>query len=109
MAEAATCKGYIARHIDEVEPVRSVCGSSTRVITSKDSDVASLHLTHIKDSQKHYHKRITEIYYVLEGSGTLEVGDEEIALTPGMTVLIEPGVPHRGSGDFKAAIVSVPP
>jgi len=37
------------------------------------------------------------------------VGDEEVQLTPGMTVLIEPGLPHRGKGDFKAAIVSVPP
>jgi len=109
MAEMTTTKRYIARHVDEVEPVRSVCGSSTRVLTGKDTQVASLHITHIKDSQKHYHKRITEIYYILEGSGALEVGDEEVQLTPGMTVLIEPGLPHRGKGDFKAAIVSVPP
>ncbi len=31
-----------------------------------------------------------------------------ISLTPGMVVMIKPGVPHRGYGNFKAMIVGVP-
>lgn len=103
-----TTKGYVARHMSEVEPVPCPCGSSTRIISSKDTGEASFHVTHIKDSIKHYHKKTTEIYHILEGEGVLEIGDDKVELSPGMTVLIEKGTPHRGYGDFKTTVVCIP-
>lgn len=35
-------------------------------------------------------------------------GNDIIGLTLGIVVMIRPGVPHRGYGDFKAMIVGVP-
>jgi len=99
---------YIVRNIKDVEPVPCPCGSSTRIITRKDTDVANLHVTHIQDSKKHYHKNCTEYYYILEGGGKMELGDDVVDLEPGVTILIPPGVPHRGYGDFRALIVGVP-
>jgi len=107
--QAETAKAWVARALEEVTPVRSRCGSSTRVLTATDNPTASLHITHIQDSEKHYHKKIAEFYYVVEGTGRLELDEEEIELRPGVAVYIPPGVRHRGKGDFTAAIFCVPP
>ncbi|RJP23470.1 MAG: cupin domain-containing protein [Candidatus Omnitrophota bacterium] len=94
--------------MQEVAPVPCPCGSSTRIITAKDTAAASFHVTHIRDSTRHYHKKTTEIYHILEGEGVLEIGGDSVPLTPGQTVLIEAGTPHRGYGDFKTIVVAVP-
>ena len=101
-------KEYIVRHIEDVEPVPCPCGSSTRIITRKDTPVANLHVTVIRDSQKHYHKGCTEYYYILEGGGKMELDDDVVDLRPGTAIVIPPGVAHRGFGDFRALIVGVP-
>ena len=45
--------------------------------------LATVHLTEISaDSRSHYHKKMTEIYTVLEGEGYLELDGEKI---PGIT------------------------
>lgn len=103
-----TTKGYVVRHKDDVAPTPCPCGSATRIITRDDTPVAGFHITHIQDSKRHYHKNTTEIYHILEGKGVLEIGGDKIELSPGVTVLIEPGTPHRGYGDFKTIVVPVP-
>lgn len=108
MSTNTILKGYVARHINEVEPVPCPCGSSTRIISSEDTNEASFHVTHIKDSIKHYHKNTTEIYHILEGEGVLEIADDKVELSPGMTVLIEKGTHHRGYGDFKTTVMCIP-
>jgi len=101
-------KGYLVRKLSEVEPVPCLCGSSTRPITHEDTPVLNFHVTHIQDSHKHYHRECTEVYFILEGNGTLELNDDEVELEPGTVVLIERGTAHRGKGDFRAVIVGVP-
>lgn len=108
MEPIQTQPGYIVKHRDEIAPVPCPCGSSTRIITAQDTPAAGFHVTHIRDSQKHYHKKTTEIYYILEGNGFLEIGSDTIELKPGTTVLIHPGTPHRGYGDFQTIVVPIP-
>ena len=103
-----TNKGYIVRQQSDVAPVPCPCGSSTRIIQRQDTPVANLHVTHIQDSTKHYHKNCTEYYYILEGSGHMELGDDVVDLQPGTTIVINEGTPHRGYGDFKTIIVGIP-
>ena len=100
--------GCIVRHIRDVEPVPCPCGSSIRPITKADTPVANLHVTHIQDSRKHYHKNATEYYYILEGTGKMELDGDTIDLEPGQVIYIPPGVAHRGYGDFRAVIFGVP-
>jgi len=113
--EGEVSKPYLVKKLSEVETVPCLCGSSTRPITIKDTPLVNLHVTHIQDSAKHYHKECTEIYLVLEGSGVLELGwpgspegEGQVKLEPGVVVLIHPGTSHRGRGDFRAVIVGVP-
>ena len=101
-------KGYEARHLSDTTPVPCPCGQSWRIFTRKDGSAANIHVTSIQDSRRHYHKHCTEFYYILEGEGTLEVGDDSLKLTPGLLVRIDPGTPHRGHGDFKTLVIGVP-
>jgi len=102
-------KGYIVRNRNGIEPIACPCGSSIRLITKKDTSLANLHVTHITESRKHYHKKCTEMYYIIEGEGKMELSEREIVnLKPGVVVLIKPGIPHRGYGDFHALIIGIP-
>ena len=65
-----------------------------------------------RDAQAHYHKRLTEIYYFLEGEGHLELDGVLHPVRPGMTILIRPGTRHRAvvrSGAMTILNVVVPP
>jgi mannose-6-phosphate isomerase-like protein (cupin superfamily) len=101
-------EGYIYRKKSEAPVVRSLCGASTRVITIDDTPVANFHVTHITDSKRHYHKECTEYYYILDGSGKMELNDDVVDLEPGVTILIEPGTLHRAYGDITTIVFGVP-
>ena len=108
MKESLEAKGVLVRYVDEAPVFPCLCGESTRPITRADTPVANVHVTHIGDSRKHYHERCTEIYFILEGEGFLELDDEEVPLSPGLVILIPPKVAHRGRGDFRTLIVGLP-
>jgi mannose-6-phosphate isomerase-like protein (cupin superfamily) len=67
-----------------------------------------LHITHIRDSVKHYHKRCAEVYYILEGRGKMELGPDVVDVGPGTVVYIEPGTAHRLWGDVRTIVFGVP-
>lgn len=104
-------KGYIVRRIpDDVSPVKCPCGQSIRAITGKDNDLASIHIVTIsKDSKAHYHKNLTEFYYVIEGEGELLLNDEFINLKPNMLIMIKPFTRHRARGNLKILNIVIPP
>jgi len=43
----------------------------------------------------HYHLKADEIFYVLEGLGTVMLGDEDIAVEPGDTIFVPVGQDHK--------------
>jgi mannose-6-phosphate isomerase-like protein (cupin superfamily) len=88
-------KGYIVRRIDEAPTVSCPCGQSTRALTRADTPVCNFHITFIQDSVRHYHKECTEVYYILEGRGKMEMNGDEIDISPGMVLYIEPYTRHR--------------
>ena len=51
---------------------------------------------------------MSEIYYILEGTGKMELGKDRVELKPGVTILIPPGLSHRAYGNIKCLIVGVP-
>ncbi len=102
-------KKFIVADLETIEDVPCPCGSAKRAFMEDGDGVASLHVTTIKeDSQVHYHKRMTEIYYVLEGEGTIELDGESHPLRPGVSVMIKPGCRHRAVGKQKIINVPVP-
>ena len=92
---STTEKGYFVRRLEDAPTVPCPCGESTRPMTRDDTPVCNLHVTFIKDSVKHYHKDCTEVYYILEGRGKLEMNDDVVDIEPNMVVYIEPYTWHR--------------
>lgn len=99
----------IVRNLTDVEPIRSACGSSTRIFTRDDGVAMGLHVVHITAGDHHYHNRTTEIYHILEGEGSLAVGQEKYELHPGVTVYVPAGQEHGGEGDFRCIVICAPP
>ena len=46
---------------------------------------------------KHLHANANEIQYILEGTGTIWLGDKEVTVKPGDLVIIPKGTPHGGT------------
>ena len=101
---------YIVRNLLDADSFRSVCGFRRSLITEEESSQVSLSHLHITDfSRSHYHLRTTEMYYVLEGSGVMQLDDEVVEMKPGTCIVIEPGCRHTAKGDMKVLIIGVPP
>lgn len=62
---------------------------------------------------KHLHANANEIQYVLEGKGTIWLGDKEVAVTKGDLIIIPKGTPHGGTKPdgrtIKAIAIKTPP
>jgi mannose-6-phosphate isomerase-like protein (cupin superfamily) len=103
-------KGYLIRRLEDAPTVPCPCGESTRPLTGADTPVCNFHVTFIKDSAKHFHKETTEVYYVLEGHGTMELNDDLVDVGPGTVVYIEPLTPHRlwSSQGVRTVVFGVP-
>ena len=100
-------KKYLVADMENISPTSCPCGQARRAFIKPDNNTASFHIVEIsEDSRPHYHKKMTEIYHVLEGSGILEVDDDRIELKPGITVMIKPGCIHRALG--KLMLINVP-
>lgn len=62
---------------------------------------------------KHMHPNTNEVQYILEGTGTVWLGDKEVQVKPGDLIIIPKGTPHGGTKPdgrpFKAIAFKTPP
>lgn len=62
---------------------------------------------------KHTHPKTDEIQYIIEGSGSMWVGNERKDFKPGTLIVIPKGTAHAGSivtsGPVKAIAIKIPP
>jgi mannose-6-phosphate isomerase-like protein (cupin superfamily) len=54
-------------------------------------------------------KKITRIYYVVEGNGFFTIDGEKLGVYPGMLLEVPPKVEYSYSGHMKLIIISIPP
>ena len=107
-APGATARRWRSADLAAIAPVPCPCGEARRAF-AEPGGVASLHVTDISaDARTHYHRRMTELYLVLEGEGHMELDGERVPVGPLSGVLIEPGCRHRAVGRMRVAIVPVP-
>ena len=100
---------YMIAQMDEIDGVKCPCGVARRAFVSEDNPVATLHLVDIRaDSEVHYHKKLTEIYLILEGEGHMEMDGEMIRVKPLTAVFIRPGCRHRAVGRMRIINVPIP-
>lgn len=102
-------KNYMIAQIDEIEPAKCPCGMSRRAFVSPDNPVATMHMVDISiDARVHYHKKLTEIYLILEGEGHMELDGELIPVKPMTSILIKPGCRHRAVGKMRIVNIPIP-
>lgn len=102
-------KNYSIENLESLAPVPCPCGETRRAFTDDADGIASIHMVDIsKDSKPHYHKKLTEIYLVLEGEGHMELDGDLIPVKPMTTILIKPGCRHRAVGKMRIVNIPIP-
>ena len=87
------------------------CGTARRAFANVPEFPGTVHVTSIAiDARLHYHKRLTETYYVLEcePDAKMQLDGDLIPVKPGICIVIPPGTRHRGVGKMKVLIFVLP-
>jgi mannose-6-phosphate isomerase-like protein (cupin superfamily) len=86
--------------LDRAEPFTTKDGSTIRELhhTTAQS-LAEATLEPSQATERHYHGRTEEIYFVTKGSGTLEVDGQTRRVRPGDAILIPRGSWHTLEND----------
>src|SRR5262245_56854713 len=101
----------LVRHEGHTARERSTCGWRDRLISREDaglSPAAWAHAVDIDGAKLHYHKRSTELYYVLDGRGTVTLDGVSREVEKGSLVHIPPGVVHGAQGRMRVLVVGIP-
>ena len=100
---------FLIAQLDQIDPLRCPCGFARRAFATPGNSVASVHQVDIQlDAQTHYHKKMTEVYVVLEGEGAIELDGQTFPVRPMTSVMIKPGCRHRAIGRLKIINVAIP-
>lgn len=87
-------------NIDRVPAFTTKDGSEIReLLAHRNSCIAKQSLAEARlppggQTAPHYHPLTEEIYYILEGTGRLTIGDETHDVGPGDAIAIPPGAVH---------------
>lgn len=100
---------YMIAQMDEIDPLKCPCGLSRRAFVEDDNPVATLHMVDVaEDSHVHYHKKLSEIYLIIEGEGHMELDDEIVPVKRLTSVFIKPGCRHRAVGRMRLINIPIP-
>src|SRR5947209_2426994 len=103
-----TATKYLRRDPAEVTPWAETCGQIRPLIEARDEAAAEVHHVEIDHAKLHYHATTDEFYYVIDGSGTMVLDDDEIELHKGVVVYVPRGVRHKAIGKLTVLTVCIP-
>jgi mannose-6-phosphate isomerase-like protein (cupin superfamily) len=98
------------RAYDRAEPFTTADGSTIRELLGlptapvQNQSLAEATLGPGQATKRHYHRESEELYYLLEGSGEMEIDGERARVGPGDAILIAPGAWHQIRADEGAAL-----
>lgn len=91
----------IIQNLDAQPPFTTADGSTIRsILDATNAPVANQSLAEASlpadgQTQRHYHKLAEEIYFILEGTGHMELDGETREVSPNDAILIPPGAWHQ--------------
>ena len=91
----------IVRALNEADPFTTADGSTIRELLGlptapvRNQSLAEATLEPGQATQRHYHAETEEIYYLVEGSGEMEVDGDSRPVSSGDAILIPPGARHQ--------------
>jgi mannose-6-phosphate isomerase-like protein (cupin superfamily) len=89
------------------QPKQITCGIMRELTKTDKLDIS--HVTITKSTKKHYHKKLTEFYYVLKGKLDVETDGIVEHLEPGQIIMISPGTEHEAHGNAEVLVICTPP
>jgi len=102
---------YMVADLNSIPAQACPCGQTRRAFAAPDNSVATIHYLDVSvDARTHYHKKLTEIYLILETDGDcfIELDRDRVRVKPLTTILIKPGCRHRAVGRMKIINVPIP-
>jgi quercetin dioxygenase-like cupin family protein len=88
--------------------------SSDHIFVKTTSDTTDGRVTVVEDTLKpgfhlpsHYHKEMTEIFYILAGEVVFRFDDETVVATPGTTVTVPPHVVHDVTSETGGKLLTI--
>lgn len=105
---------HIVRKIKDAGPREITCGVMRDLTTKKDFKGMNISHVAITDATKrHYHKKLTECYYVLKGSIDVELDGVVEHLEEGSLIMIYQNTNHKawktGEEDAEILVICCPP
>jgi mannose-6-phosphate isomerase-like protein (cupin superfamily) len=101
-------------NLEQTEPFVTKDGSTIRELHhTAEQSLAEATLEPDQATERHYHRTTEEIYFVLKGSGRMEVDGDTRTVRRGDAVLIPPGAWHtlenNGSSELRILCCCSPP
>jgi mannose-6-phosphate isomerase-like protein (cupin superfamily) len=94
-----------------LQPVACPCGTARRALADVPELPFTLHQTEISlDARAHYHKRLTEVYYIVEcaSDARMELDGVRVRIAAGQAIVIPPLVRHVAIGRMKVIVIAYP-
>ena len=105
---------HIVRKVQDANPEQITCGlmrKLTGITDSKSMDFA--HVTIRAPTKRHFHKKLTEVYFVLKGAINVDLDGKTEHLKRGQMVMILPNTKHKAwkttKTDAEILVVCSPP
>ena len=87
---------HIVRKVKEAGSREITCGVMRDLTNAKDFDrMDFVHVTIDAPTKKHYHKTLTEVYYVLKGAIDVEIDGTTEHLEKDEMIMIFPNTEHK--------------
>lgn len=87
---------YVTKDRSTIRELYHPGSSPVRGFSVAEADVAAGMQTDV-----HVHRKSQEIYYILSGAGTMQLGESSIRVNAGDAIFIPPGTPHNVKADEK--------
>ncbi|MEM7802344.1 MAG: cupin domain-containing protein, partial [Chloroflexota bacterium] len=88
--------------------------ASDHIFVKTTGDIGEGRVSFVEDTlkpgfhlERHYHKKMAEIFYILEGEITFIFDNETVVVGPGTTVNVPPNVWHEAISENGARMLSV--
>ena len=98
-------------HYDNVQAYITKDGSEIRELmhpqqhACRNQSLAEARVPAGGETLLHRHELSEEIYYILSGNGTMQLGDERFTVSAGDVICIAPSTPHNIRNDGEQALV----
>jgi mannose-6-phosphate isomerase-like protein (cupin superfamily) len=105
---------HIVRKVKDSNPRDITCGVMRDLTTSKDyMGMDMVHVTISDATKRHFHKKLTECYFVLKGSIDVEADGVVEHCDEGTLIMIRPNTEHKAwktsKEDAEILVVCCPP